>query len=76
MRIRNALRISIAILLGFAAACNSDQQDNLRLDEARKAISESNEIYFQSFVKGDSSLFIERYAKDCCIMPPGAPEIS
>jgi ketosteroid isomerase-like protein len=40
------------------------------LEEAKKAIEESNAIYFQAFIKGDSSIFIERYAKDCCMMPP------
>jgi hypothetical protein len=32
----------------------------------------SNEIYFKAFVYGDSALFIDRYAKDCCIMPPNS----
>jgi ketosteroid isomerase-like protein len=45
------------------------------LEEARKAIAASNEVYFQAFVKGDSSLFIERYADDCCIMAPGLPAL-
>lgn len=42
---------------------------------AKKAIAESNIIYFQAFVKGDSSIFIDRYAEDCCIMPPGTPAL-
>lgn len=45
------------------------------LEEARKAIAASNEVYFQAFVKGDSSLFIERYADDGCIMAPGLPAL-
>lgn len=43
------------------------------LEEAKKAIEESNALYFQSFVKNDPTIFIERYAKDCCIMAPNAP---
>lgn len=43
------------------------------LEEARIAITESNRLYFQAFATGDSSIFIDRYAKDCCIMPPNAP---
>ncbi|MBI1769773.1 MAG: nuclear transport factor 2 family protein [Bacteroidetes bacterium] len=43
------------------------------LEEAKKAIAESNGIYFNSFAKNDSSIFIDRYAKDCCIMAPNAP---
>lgn len=48
-------------------------QSNKNLEEARKAIAESNAIYFQSFVRNDSSIFIDRYAADACIMAPFAP---
>ena len=50
-----------------------ESKDNSYLEEAKKAIAESNDIYFQSFVKNDSSIFIDRYAEDCCIMGPNAP---
>lgn len=64
----------IALLLVFG--CNiKKSSSNTNLEEAKKAIAESNEIYFKSFVKGDSSIFINRYAKDCCIMPPNAPAV-
>ncbi|MBC7829734.1 MAG: nuclear transport factor 2 family protein [Chitinophagaceae bacterium] len=54
--------------------CNAQQVTaNANLEEAKVAIAKSNSIYFQAFVKGDSSLFIDRYAKDCCIMPPNTP---
>jgi ketosteroid isomerase-like protein len=54
--------------------CNAQPpKEKADLQEARKAIAESNAIYFQAFVKGDSSIFIDRYAKDCWIMPPNAP---
>jgi ketosteroid isomerase-like protein len=43
------------------------------LDEAKKAIAASNAIYFQSFVKNDASIFVERYAIDGCIMAPNSP---
>ncbi|ASZ14993.1 DUF4440 domain-containing protein [Chitinophaga pendula] len=43
------------------------------LEEARKAIAASNSIYFEAFAKNDSSVFIDRYAADACIMAPGAP---
>jgi ketosteroid isomerase-like protein len=45
------------------------------IEEARKAISESNAIYFKAFATGDSSIFINRYAEDCCIMAPGSPAL-
>ncbi|WP_276502052.1 YybH family protein [Terrimonas pollutisoli] len=70
--------LSICLLLVassylFAGCGNSSAQQNSNLEEAKRAIEESNSIYFQSFAKGDSSIFIERYAEDCCIMAPGAP---
>src|SRR5258708_22063237 len=55
--------------------CQSQQTTNANLEEAKKAIIASNEIYFQAFVKGDSSLFIDRYTKDCWIMPANAPAL-
>lgn len=45
-----------------------------RLDEAKKAIAESNAVYFQSFAKNDPSIFTDRYAEDACIMAPFAPQ--
>ena len=45
------------------------------LEEAMKAIAESNAIYFESFAKNDPSIFVQRYAKDACILAPGAPPI-
>src|SRR5258706_15683823 len=51
--------------------CNAQQSKTKSgLEEARIAIAKSNDIYFQAFAKGDSSIFIDRYAKDACIMPP------
>jgi ketosteroid isomerase-like protein len=47
--------------------------DHTDLDEVKRVIAASNAIYFNAFVTGDSSLFINRYAEDCCIMMPGAP---
>ena len=43
------------------------------LDAAKAAIAASNAIYFESFVKNDPSIFIERYAKDACILAPNSP---
>lgn len=44
------------------------------LEEAKAAIAQSNAIYFESFVQNDSSIFINCYATDACIMAPGAPQ--
>ncbi|HZE84020.1 MAG TPA: hypothetical protein VE035_06895, partial [Puia sp.] len=57
----------IVIVLSFLAAvilsgsCNAPQpKAQSSLEEARTAIAASNDIYFQAFVKGDSSIFIDR----------------
>ena len=64
------------ILFLFVYGCNNKPSNSSAgLEEAKKAIAASNEIYFQSFVKGDSSIFIDRYAKDCCIMPPNTAAV-
>lgn len=55
------------------SGCGGNQaESNASLEEAKKAIAESNAVYFQAFVKNDSSIFIDRYAADCCIMAPNA----
>ncbi|WP_221408132.1 YybH family protein [Fulvivirga imtechensis] len=61
--------------LAMLTVCEAQKRKQVEdpLAEARQAIEKSNAIYFQAFVKGDSSIFIERYAKDCCIMAPNAP---
>lgn len=41
--------------------------------EAKKAIGASNDVYFSAFEKNDSSAFLNSYAKDACILAPGAP---
>lgn len=44
-----------------------------QLEEAKKAIAASNARYFKSFVNNDSSIFINSYAADACILAPNAP---
>jgi ketosteroid isomerase-like protein len=48
-------------------------QNQDRLADVKKAIAESNAIYFTSFAKSDVSIFLDRYAEDACIMAPNAP---
>src|SRR5438477_396197 len=66
MRTKNILMILLLLAVNFVAFAQN-------LDEAKKAIAASNAIYFQSFVKNDPSIFVERYAKDGCIMAPNSP---
>jgi ketosteroid isomerase-like protein len=64
------------VFLNFSA-CKQEglRESDQSLAEAKKAIEESNAIYFESFVKNDSSIFIERYADDACIMAPNSPQM-
>jgi ketosteroid isomerase-like protein len=60
-------------LLGCSFAMAQVAEQNSSLENAKKAIAASNAIYFESFVKNDSSIFINRYAKDACILAPNSP---
>jgi ketosteroid isomerase-like protein len=72
----NKLFISV-VLLAILLSCKDQKKEfqNTGLEEARKAIAESNAVYFESFVKNDSSIFINRYAKDACIMAPNSVQM-
>lgn len=68
VRMRNSKKPLLAVLLicvHFAASA--------QLEEAKKAIAQSNALYFEAFVKNDSSIFINSYAEDACILAPNAP---
>jgi len=57
----------------FMAACNSSHSEKSGQDplkEVKDAIAESNALYFNSFVKNDSSIFMNRHAEDACILAP------
>ena len=60
----------IAFLSLLFFNCPAQQTTSAKVEEAKKAIAASNGVFFQAFVKGDSALFIDRYARDCWIMPP------
>ncbi|MCQ6960696.1 YybH family protein [Mucilaginibacter aquariorum] len=61
----------LTIVLFSLVYSNCYAQSNLQ--EAKKAIAASNAIYFQSFAKNDSAIFVDRYAENCLIMLPNAP---
>ena len=64
---------AVSMLSFDHASAQSDTKADL--EDARKAIAESNELYFQAFAKNDAPLFICRYAEDCWIMLPNAPAL-
>src|SRR6187551_1560613 len=73
----NNVLIIVGILV-LMQACASKDNAKEKIDplaEVKTVIAESNELYFTSFVKNDSSIFINRYAQDACIMAPGSPQL-
>jgi ketosteroid isomerase-like protein len=68
-----AVIIVITQVLFFGNCAAQQTKVNPDLEEAKRAIATSNQVYFEAFAKGDSSIFIGRYAKDCWIMPPNTP---
>lgn len=69
------LMLSISFMLANCKESNKSIVVNSNLEEAKKAIAISNALYFEAFVKNDSSILINRYAKDACIMAPNAPQL-
>jgi len=73
------IRLSPTLLLFTitlsAITGNAQTTSKSSLEEAKKAIAESNAVYFQAFVKNDSSIFINRYAEDGCILVPNVPAL-
>jgi ketosteroid isomerase-like protein len=63
------------VFIAIMIACDtkSTLKNESTLADAEQAIRESNAIYFESFVKNDSSIFINMYAEDACILAPNAP---
>ena len=70
---RNLIHLTfkfIAIVLLLSGCNSSSKNKTADLREAKKAIQESNAIYFDSFKNNDPSLFIDRYAEDASILLP------
>lgn len=69
-RIVSVLGIAVLALSVFSQKGFSQTAE---LEEAKEAIAASNALYWQSYVRNEPSLFIDRYAKDACILAPGQP---
>jgi len=62
---------TVLFICTIGLSCHTQPTIDQNIEEAKTAIAKSNAIYFQSFLKNDSSLFIKSYAEDACIMAPG-----
>ncbi|MDQ6532072.1 DUF4440 domain-containing protein [Flavobacterium sp. LHD-85] len=68
--------LKLIVFTILLSSCDSaSKKETANLDEAKKAIQESNAIYFNSFKNNDPSIFIDRYADDASILLPNAPQI-
>ncbi|HTI07847.1 MAG TPA: nuclear transport factor 2 family protein [Puia sp.] len=69
--------VVVSVISLFVAKNGTAQSGSpLNLEQAKEAIAKSNAIYFQSFVKNDPSIFINRYAEDCVILAPNMPSLA
>ena len=69
--------LAIAILMMTGNKIMANQTLTMKQDtsEVKKALHKVNEAYNQAFAKGDSSLLINSYATDGCIMPANSPSL-
>ena len=67
---KKILTVSFLFLSVTVVAQSTDTDP---LTQVKKAIAESNAIYFESFAKNYPSIFVNRYAADACIMAPNTP---
>ncbi|RFM27211.1 SgcJ/EcaC family oxidoreductase [Deminuibacter soli] len=59
------------LVLVFTCSGYLHAQTGAAYTEAQHAIAASNAKYHQAFAKNDSSIFINSYAEDACILAPG-----
>ena len=75
--IKLAYLLVVSVISLFIAENESAQSGlPLQLQQAKEAIANSNAIYFQSFVKNDPTIFIDRYAEDCLILVPNGKSLA
>src|SRR5260221_11874661 len=66
---------SLIIIALLITACNTASENkpaqatSFNLDSVKAAIVSSNQLFADAFVKGDSTLLIDRYASDACLLP-------
>ena len=66
--------IKIALIIIPFIHLNAQEKDSQLVQEARKAIEESNKIYASLANNGDGSI-LTRYTDDACLLPPNASPV-
>ncbi len=74
---KKTIIVSLATLSFMACETKEKKETaaSFNLETAKTAIAVSNKSYGEGFAKNDSSLFINKYTKDGCIMPANAPKL-
>ena len=68
--------VALFVLMGaVSVTANGQSKQNAQLEEAKKAIAKSNAFYHQSTAKNDSSIFLNSYTEDACVLPPNGPMV-
>jgi ketosteroid isomerase-like protein len=65
----------LVIMTAVSTTANGQSKQNVQLEEAKKAIAKSNALYHESTAKNDSSIFLNSYTEDACVLPPNAPMV-
>ncbi|PSL50348.1 ketosteroid isomerase-like protein [Chitinophaga niastensis] len=69
---KSFIAITLTVISLFHLS-HSHAQSKSNLEEAKKDIAASNAVFHQSFFKNDSSIFINCYTDDACLMAPNSP---
>lgn len=73
--IRKSLKILLIAMLGTASICAAKSKMLPDSVSVAAQLQQVNARYSQAFVKGDSSLFINCYTPDACLLPANSPAI-
>lgn len=65
---------TLAFAPDIASAQSTKVNENVLLEEAKKAIAKSNAIHFDLYAKNDGSV-VKLFAEDACILAPNAPAL-
>ena len=71
--------LSITVIAVLLSACNTAPEtaaSGFNLDSVKAAIAASNQLYSESFTKGDSAMFLDCYTSDAVLLAPNMPAMS
>ena len=63
--------IAATVVISCTQTAGTKDAGSFNLDSVKAAIAVNNNSFNESFVKGDSALFLSTYTTDGCVMPDG-----